>query len=701
MATAATGVERKRERERGYHRTARRADQDILAKLWPIEDLPRREAALTDLKCFYETYFGPAFYLPWSRDQLRAIEIMETVVKVGGLFAFAEPRGNGKTTRCRIAALWAILGGYRRWPFIVGSTEGAAQGILRSTKTDITYNERLKADFPLSVGALSLLDNEPRAAAQQRFDGELSNCEWKIDRIVFPTIADHPEFGPNQASGARLTVGGITGNVRGQQESAPDGEVLRPDLLLNDDPQTKESAHSISQTRRRMEILSGDLLGLAGPTTRIAAFMPLTVIQPGDLADQALDRQKHPEWQGVRTRMLNSFPTDEKLWDEYAELRADGLRAGDSGAAATAFYAKHRAKMDVGAEASWAERFNEDELSAIQHAINLKLTDNAAFFAEYQNDPLPEYDPAGIELPTADELADRINGYARGLVPLGRSVLTAFIDPHQPFLWWAVCGWGDGFTGDAISYGTEPDQGRPYFTKRDQLKTLAMEMPTAGFEGALYGGLERLCEAILGHHWERDDGAEMRVERCLIDANWGEYTDVVYQFCRESKHSAVLMPSHGKYYGASTLRINDPSRAKKRGERRGLNWFIPPVSGRRVRHVVYDTNWWKTFLFRRLAVAEGDRGGLRFFGKKGGKFRHRMLADHLLAEKPIDTEGRGRKLVEWKLPPSKPDNEGLDALVGCAVAASMQGIELPESKSPAVKTERPPPLVLSAIQQRR
>lgn len=46
--------------------------------------------------------------------------------------------------------------------------------------------------------------------------------------------------------------------------------------------------------------------------------------------------------------------------------------------------------MDEGAVVAWLERFNHDELSAIQHAMNLKLQDEAAFFAEYQNQPLPE-----------------------------------------------------------------------------------------------------------------------------------------------------------------------------------------------------------------------------------------------------------------------------------------------------------------------
>jgi len=39
----------------------------------------------------------------------------------------------------------------------------------------------------------------------------------------------------------------------------------------------------------------------------------------------------------------------------------------------------------------------------------------------------------------------------------------------------------------------------------------------------------------------------MRIDRCFIDANWGQATDVVYQFCRQSQFAGVLLPSHGRY----------------------------------------------------------------------------------------------------------------------------------------------------------
>jgi phage terminase large subunit GpA-like protein len=50
----------------------------------------------------------------------------------------------------------------------------------------------------------------------------------------------------------------------------------------------------------------------------------------------------------------------------------------------------------------------------------------------------------------------------------------------------------------------------------------------------------------LDRDWRRDDGALMRIERLLIDANWGNSTDVIYQFCRQSRHGPVVMPSHGR-----------------------------------------------------------------------------------------------------------------------------------------------------------
>ena len=203
-----------------------------------------------------------------------------------------------------------------------------------------------------------------------------------------------------------------------------------------------------------------------------------------------------------------------------------------------------------------------------------------------------------------------------------------------------------------------------------------MAAPGTGLEGSIYAGLSSLCDDLLGREWKRDDGAAMRIERCLIDANWGSSTDVVYQFCRQSSYASIVMPSHGRFVGASSSPFSEHKR--KLGERVGHNWRIPNVHGKRaVRHVLYDTNYWKSFVYARLAVAMGDRGCLSLFGGKAD--RHQLFAEQLTAEYRVRTSGRGRTVDEWKIRPEQFDNHWFDCLVGCAVAASIQGVSLSET----------------------
>ena len=485
--------------------------------------------------------------------------------------------------------------------------------------------------------------------------------------MVLPTIVGSP------ASGAVIRVAGITGRIRGMKFKRPDGQTVRPSLVILDDPQTDESARSLSQCANRERILAGAVLGLAGPGQKISGIMPCTVIRPGDMADRILDTEKHPEWNGERTKMVYAFPDDEKLWDRYAEIRADSLRAHGDLREATAFYRANQQAMDAGAKVAWLPRFNHDEASAIQHAMNLKLQDETAFWAEYQNEPLPENVGEDEQL-TVDEIAQKLNGQKIGEIPIGCNHLTMFIDVQGKLLFYVVAAWESDFTGYVVDYGAYPDQRRRYFTLRDARPTLLDEKKGAGLEGSIYAGLETLTGEYLSKEWNRDDGAMMKIERCLIDANWGTSTDVVYQFCRQSNHAAVLYPSHGRYVGASSTPFAEYR--KKRGDRVGHNWRIPNVHGKRaIRHVLYDTNYWKSFIHARLAAVMGDRGCLSLFGRDPA--RHQLFAEHLTAEYRVKTSGRGRTVDEWKLRPEAHDNHWFDGIVCCAVAASIQGAILP------------------------
>ena len=604
---------------------------------------------------------------------------IETAVLRGGLFAMAMPRGSGKTTLAETACIWAMLTGAQQFVCLIGSDAGHARSMLESIKVEFETNERLLDDFPEAVFPIHALERIHNRAKGQLCGDKPTRIVWTADEIVLPTIPG------SKASGTIIRVAGIESRIRGMKFKRADGRAVRPSLVVLDDPQTYESARSDMQVRARMETLNGAILNLAGPGQKISGIMPCTVIRPGDMADQILDRDKHPAWQGERTRLVYVFPTNEKLWDKYAQIRADSFRNDGDGHEATEFYGKHRKEMDAGAVIAWPERHNEDELSAIQHAMNLRLQDERAFWAEYQNQPLPQEEGESDHL-NADAIAAKTNGLPRGVVPIGASHLTMFIDVQGKLLFHAVVAWEDDFTGYVVDYGTYPDQQRPVFALREVQKTLARVAPGTGLEGSIYAGLETLTDAYLAKRWRRDDGAELRIERCLIDANWGQSTDVVYQFCRQSAHAGLIMPSHGRYVGASSVPFSEYKRRK--GERIGHHWRVPSVQGRRqVRHVLIDTNYWKSFVHARLAVAMGDPGSLSLFGHKPAE--HQLLAEHLTAEYRVKTEARGRVVDEWKIRAGGPDNHWLDCLVGCAVAASILGAVLPGTDTKTAPARAP------------
>jgi len=661
-----TAEQDRRERDLERKLEAGKKARDI-GPIPAVADPERRERCSATFQGFCETYFADAFSLGWSDDHLRVLGKIEQVLTVGGLFGFGMPRGSGKTTLCRAAVLDALLYGRHPYVVLIASAEDMARSLLDSIKRVLLGNPLLAEDFPEVVAPIRALENNARKQVGQLCEGQPTYITWAADKLVLPTIPK------SAASGSIITVAGLDSSMRGQQHTRMDGTVIRPSLVVLDDPQTRQSAGSVTQTRRRLATLYGDVLGMAGPGKKISGFMPCTKIYHDDLADQVLDPERTPEFQGECTKLVYEFPAADDLWEQYAKLRADGLRAGDAGREATAFYNANRKAMDKGARVAWADRFNDDELSAIQHAMNLKLRDEEAFFAEYQNEPVADQDEDLVV--TAEQIMQRTNGRPRKEAPASTAHLTAFIDVQEKALYYVVAAWEPGFTGVVADYGTFPDQKRRYFTLRDAKRTLKRTYQGAGTEGAIQAGLEQLGGELLDQAWPvAGAGGQqtLRIERLLVDA--GYLPQVVGAACRQLGSAA--MPSKGVGIKAGQR----PMTAYRRrpGERHGWHWYVPSIARTaEVRHVLYDTNHWKAFVHARLGTMPGDRGALTLWGKS--PTTHKMLADHVgSAETCIRTEGFGRVVNEWNHKPSNPDNHLFDCLVGAAVAGSMAGASLGE-----------------------
>jgi TP901 family phage tail tape measure protein len=127
------------------------------------------------------------------------------------------------------------------------------------------YRHRQRAGNRVGQGSTVGIANR---ANGQLYQGQRTQIGWTAKEIVLPTVKE------SAASGAIIKVAGLTGRIRGMKFKRPDGRTVRPSLVVLDDPQTDESARSLSQCANRESILAGAVLGLSGPTD--AEFAKLT-----------------------------------------------------------------------------------------------------------------------------------------------------------------------------------------------------------------------------------------------------------------------------------------------------------------------------------------------------------------------------------------------------------------------------------------
>lgn len=151
---------------------------------------------------------------------------------------------------------------------------------------------------------------------------------------------------------ALVVVRGLDSAIRGLVR----GE-LRPDLVLVDDPQTHEAAHSIVQTASRVETLRKDIEGLVGPGQSLTIVMLVTIIAHGDLAARYTSDDE-PSYRSMRFKALAKMPDRADLVEEYVERVRRAQRSGDGTArAAHAWYLLNREKIETGALAGWEANY--------------------------------------------------------------------------------------------------------------------------------------------------------------------------------------------------------------------------------------------------------------------------------------------------------------------------------------------------------
>jgi hypothetical protein len=677
--TCANKYAARKERERDRQADQSRSGRDI-APDWPgikPEDLVTRKRLAKSLRAFCLEVMPDKFGLSFSADHEKAIAKMERAILQGEQFALAMPRGSGKTTLVVACVIWAIVNGHKRYVALIGADKKAAAKLLNAVKVQLETNARLLRFYPEAVYPIRCLERVANRCKGQHWAGTSTYISWTSEQIILATIPDAA------CSGAIIEVAGILGRVRGMQHETPNGETLRPDCFVVDDPQTNKSARSGTGIDQRIEIITGVCPGLAGPGQDISGFCLCTVIEEKDVADQLLDVDLWPEWQGERCKLVYEWPDEIELWEEYGNIRAESLATGKGLGPATAFYKANRDAMDRGYKVAWEDRKLKTEVSAIQHAFNLRFKLKDSFWKEYQNEPLSKDDAE--DLLSVEQIQAKVNGFRRNVLPVDANILTAYVDVQDALLYWLVLATRKSdFTGWVLDYGTWPKQSAVYFSYKAAAKTLKTAYPKASREGRVRAGLLDLTNRLAAERWYMPNGtSSLSLKRILIDAAWGYSTRTVQAVSLESTARNLLLPSFGVGIHAEDAPME---RWKpKPGEVRGVGWRVKPSEGGGV-HATIDTNHWKNFVHARLCVELGDAGSLSLFAPEGTQ-THRGIAEQCRAEERSESASKERVLQVWKLPKSKPDNHWFDCLCGSFAAAAIEGATLSELKT-AVRNKK-------------
>ena len=639
----------------------------------------RRDACREDFGLFLNTYFPEDTRHPWSKVHLKLIETIQIVVLVGAMLAMGIPRGWGKTFISVRAIIWAVAFRHHTMCMLIAASDPAAKDLLQDIRDEFETNQLLQEDFPEICLPIAALEGINQRAKGQTSGGEPTRVKASDFELHLGDINGQP--------GAVIYAGGITGSkIRGRRKKRGD-RIERPTLGLVDDFQTRQSARSRMQCQTRLNIVSDDIPGLPGNDQAWSCLLTCTVIEPGDAADQLLDRSQHPDWRGIRAAFLDSLPNEDALdhWDEWNRIRCEDLKSYDAkeddieqeaiSERAHTYYRKHAKQMRAGAKVAWEYAYKpEHYVDALEKAMHWYYRSRRGFWSELQNQP-DKFEVATMPQLVAHILVGRMHHCPQHLIPDDAEYLTAFADYSKAVLWFEVRAWSQISTSWTVDYGTWPPQNKNYYTQATAQHTidkLYAKLPTHALR--IMAAVRDLFGDLFQRGWQREDGSILRLNMAGIDAN--DETDSIRDAIRKAGLAGKLWPMHSRSFRHPKTPINDLP--VKDGDVVGDNWRRrkPQEGTGTLRYITFDTDHWKSHHRNRLMMSPDAPGSLTWF--RGAD--HRMIADHHVAEYSdiITVDATGQKYEIWGLKPGA-DNHLWDVGVGNDVLGSVLGCKLPSS----------------------
>ena len=589
------------------------------------KDPDRRALCELDIFDWLTTYFPKAFYRPFTEQQKEIVRVILSCATDRTTQAIAAPRGSGKSVIARRVILFMILTGQLRFAVIVAATGRDARNMLKAIKADLHTNRVLLQDYPEVCVPIKEVARSPRKCALQTVAGEFTEINWQPEQIKLPTVDG------SKSSGAKIYARSLDGSIRGLNE---DDE--RPDFILVDDPETRESAKSTLQIESRELTINQDISGLAVQGDPLGILMLTTVQTDICLSLKYTDPQQYPAWNGKRWRSLESWPTDKALWEEYMLIRKQNQQDGDKwGTKATEFYRERQEQMDAGAVLANPYAVPPACLSALQGLYNFVCDKGIdAFLTEYQNDPPKSDETIGDALTDLRIISKQWPG-EQYIMPDATQIVTATIDLGKYACHWEVNAWLANDAGFTIDYGVLEVKGTEVNGDKTQTET------------AIYRALSEFYDLMRTERYFTDRGEWRQVNLVMVDS--GEFTDAVYRFCATTSGLFVASKGYGDTYS------HRPTPEKILGN----HYYLAPVvydNHKRINLVHLDSNHWKqvahdAWLTPTLNEDASFRAGSMCLYHTPEKSRHHTIAKHKTAEEYRETfiPGKGMKRAWFKV----------------------------------------------------
>ncbi|WP_246064989.1 phage terminase large subunit [Melghirimyces algeriensis] len=354
--------------------------EELEREINELERLERIHRAEVDMLYFFYEYFSDARN-PGNPDNLvptpdvdmddappfhqKLSRILDSVSNRNktARIAWAASRGHAKSAYLSNAfPVREIVYRKRKMILIISETNAGSIKFLKWASSQLKFNLKLREDF----GEL-LYEQKSR--------------NEKDSETAFLTT-----------SGIKMEATSLGTQIRGFRNGSQ-----RPDLIILDDLESRDSNNTPELRQKAKDWLNSDLMPAYDPTCTAVIFMG-TIVHPDSLLNYVLNERRdfiknkfpailsHPERTDLWSEFERIYKEYEPTQEEYDAMEyADEETRTPNEEAALRFYRENKEEMDRGVKVLWPQRFPMYELILEKQNYGTK-----AFNSEFMNNPIDE-----------------------------------------------------------------------------------------------------------------------------------------------------------------------------------------------------------------------------------------------------------------------------------------------------------------------